>query len=101
MQHLVIFALDLVIEEVLPSDAVIGDTAGNGCKALSLCTLRVSKETTQSVEHRHTAYIDSVAPDEPVSGAHQRWPVAGLEDGLQISPQADLRNDRILCAPPR
>lgn len=36
VQHLVIFVLDLIIDKLLPLDAVIGKTAGNRGSTLSL-----------------------------------------------------------------
>jgi hypothetical protein len=94
VQHLVILVLDLVIDELLALDAVVGKTACNGCKALSLYSV-----SAIDLNIFHTTYVKSSALDKSIGGALQSWPVTGFgEDSLNIFPQANFGNNWVLCA---
>ena len=95
VQHLVIFVFHSAVDELLPSDAVIGKTACDCGKTLSLCSVSVIilSNTIQAT------YVKSSALDEPIGGPLQCRPVARLQDSLHILPQANLGNNWILYGP--
>jgi hypothetical protein len=78
VQHPVIFVSHLIIDELLSLDAIIGKTAGNCCKTFSLRSVSANSLTSTI----QTAYVKSSALDESIGAPLQRWPIAGLKDGL-------------------
>jgi hypothetical protein len=84
VQHLVIFSLDLSINEFLPIDAVIGEAPRDSCKTFPLHACE-----NYSAEHLYNyfkkTYVDPGTSDDSIHHSHQRRPVARPEHGCNVA----------------